>query len=55
MFLSRSAIREQKQLHYWYDTILAEDETEIDMNAHTLIPVKEIGANGTGNCIRSCS
>jgi hypothetical protein len=34
-------MREQKQFHYWYDTILAEGETEIDMNGDTVVPVKE--------------
>ena len=33
-------MREQKQLHYWYDTILAEDETEIDISGDTVVPVK---------------
>jgi hypothetical protein len=33
-------MKEPKQLAYWYDTILAEDETEIDLRGETEVPVK---------------
>jgi hypothetical protein len=33
-------MKEPKQIAYFYDTILADDETELDLNGSVAVPVK---------------
>ena len=33
-------MKEAKQIAYWYDGVLAENETELDLNGAVIVPLK---------------